>query len=88
MGYRWQINERGVGNIVESRDDYVEGVVYEIDRDNGRQLDRNEGVGRGYYKAEYLPIQFTQLQDHGLKTVYVAKKLETTTIPEQDSEEE
>ena len=88
LGYRWQINERGVGNIIESRDDYVEGVVYEIDRDNRRQLDRNEGVGRGYYKAEDFPIQFTALHDHGLKTGYVAKELEITPIPRQDTEEE
>lgn len=87
-GYRWQINERGVGNIIESRDEYVEGVVYEIDQDNRRQLDRNEGVGRGYYKAEIFPIRFTPLQDHGLKTGYVAKKLGTTAVPSQDSEQE
>ena len=83
-GYRWQINERGVGNIVESSDDYVEGVVYKIDQDNRRQLDRNEGVGRGYYKAESIPIQFTPLQDHGCKTGYVAEELETKTVPKQD----
>ena len=88
LGYRWQINERGVGNIIESHGDYVEGIVYEIDRDSRRQLDRNEGVGRGYYKAENFPIQFTPLQDHGFKTGYVARKLDTTTIPRQDTEEE
>ena len=87
-GYRWQINERGVGNIIESRDEYVEGVIYAIDQDNRRQLDRNEGVGRGYYKAEILPIRFTPLQDHGLKTGYVAKTLGTTTVPSQDGEQE
>lgn len=87
-GYRWQINERGVGNIIESRNNYVEGVVYEIDKDNRRQLDKNEGIGRGYYNAEYLPIQFTPLQDQDLKTRYVAKNLETMTIPRQDVEQE
>ena len=88
VGYRWQINERGVGNIIQSSDDYVEGIVYRIDQDNRRQLDRNEGVGRGYYKAEILPIHFTPLQDHGFKTSYVAKKLETKTVPKQDIRQE
>ena len=87
LGYRWQINERGVGNIIESRDDYVEGVVYRIDQDNRRQLDRNEGVGKGYYRAEIIPIQFTPLQDHGCKTGYVAEELETKEVPKQDIEQ-
>ena len=87
-GYRWQINERGVGNIIESREDYVEGVVYRIDQDNRRQLDRNEGVGRGYYRAEIIPIQFTPLQDRGYKTGYVAEELETKAVPKQDLEQE
>ena len=87
-GYRWQINERGVGNIIESRGNYVEGVVYKIDQDNRRQLDRNEGVGRGYYKAESMPIRFTPLQDHGCKTGYVAGTLETKTVPKPDIEQE
>ena len=88
LGYRWQINERGVGNVIESRDEYVEGVVYKIDRDNRRQLDRNEGVGKGYYKAEKLAIHFTPLQDHGSKTGYVVKILETKTVPKQEIEQQ
>ena len=88
LGYRWQINERGVGNIIESRDEYVEGIIYKIDRDNKRQLDRNEGVGKGYYKAEILAIHFTPLQDHGSKTGHVAKKLETKTVPKQEIDQE
>lgn len=88
LGYRWQINERGVGNIIESRDEYVEGVVYNIDRDNKRQLDRNEGVGKGYYRAEKLGIRFTPLKHHGSKTGYVAKKLETKTVPKQQEIEQ
>ena len=88
LGYRWQINERGVGNIIASRDEYVEGVVYKIDRDNKRQLDRNEGVGKGYYKAETLAIQFTPLQGHGSKTGHVAKTLETKTVAKQGIKQE
>ena len=63
---------------------YVEGIVYKIDQDNRRQLDRNEGVGRGYYKAKSFTIHFTPLQDHGCKTGYVAEELETKTVPKQD----
>ena len=85
LGYRWQINERGVANIVESRSNYVEGVIYEIDKGDRRQLDRNEGVGRGYYSAEYLQVQFTPSVDFGeYKTGYVAKLLKIATIPRHD----
>ena len=88
LGYRWQINERGVANIVESRNDYVEGVIYEIDQGDRRRLDRNEGVGRGYYSAEHLQVQFTPSVDFDtFKTGYVAKRLEIEIIPRHDIEE-
>ena len=84
LGYRWQINERGVANIVEPRNSCVEGIVYWIDRGNRRQLDRNEGVSRGYYEAEHLPVHFTPLEGCDLKTGYVAKNLETMRTPRQE----
>ena len=81
-GWRWQINERGVANIVESPDDYVEGVVYDIDKGNKRQLDRNEGVSKGFYEAVYLPIQFIASRDYrALRTGYVAQTLDNVPMP-------
>lgn len=29
-GYRWQINQRGVANIVQCKGEYVEGLIYQI----------------------------------------------------------
>ncbi|MDI1492928.1 MAG: hypothetical protein OHK93_004711 [Ramalina farinacea] len=81
-GWRWQINERGVANIVESADDYVEGVVYDIDKGNKRQLDRNEGVNKGFYGAAYLPIQFISSREYrAQRTGHVARALANVTVP-------
>ena len=81
-GWRWQINERGVANIVESPNDYVEGVVYDIDKGNKRQLDRNEGVSRGFYSAMYLPIQFTSSREYrAQRTGHMARILEDIPTP-------
>ena len=82
-GYRWQINERGVANIVKSDgDDVVEGLVYEIDANHKRQLDRNEGLTKGYYSDECLEIQFTPLEGGGVET---AKELETARLRREES---
>ena len=84
-GWRWQINERGVGNIIESPDDYVEGVVYDIDKGNRRQLDRNEGVSKGFYSAMEMPIEFIPLSEYrSQKTGYVARMLENVHPCPQD----
>ena len=87
-GYRWQINERGVANVVESDRDCVEGIVYEVNGDDKRRLDRSEGVSRGFYNAEYVPIHFTPSEGCELKTGFMAKKLNSTTLSRQDSEHE
>ena len=88
QGYRWQINERGVANIVESLDEYVEGLVYEIDPGHKRRLDRNEGVAKGFYHDEYLSIQLTRSEYENLKTGFVARSLETAVTQSQNIKQE
>lgn len=75
-GYRWQINQRGVANIVESRGDYVEGLVYQIDANDKRKLNRSEGVALGFYNDEHLHTLLVPLLHCGIKTFHVAKELE------------
>lgn len=75
-GFRWQINQRGVANIVECEGEYVEGLIYQIDAKDKRQLDRNEGVSLGFYNDDYLHTIFSPLPHRGIKTFHVAKELE------------
>ncbi|KAJ6015345.1 AIG2-like family protein [Penicillium herquei] len=76
-GYKWQINQRGVANIVECGENFVEGLVYEIDAKDKRRLDRNEGVTLGLYNAEYLLTLLSPVPPHcGIKTFHVAKELD------------
>ena len=60
-GYRWIITEeRGYANIIESKDDYVLGFVYEISDTDEKRLDGNEGATerQGFkYTKEKLEIQ-------------------------------
>lgn len=52
-GYRWIISARGCANVVESADDEVEGVLFELSRSDEEALDRYEGVAAGmYHKAD------------------------------------
>ncbi|CRL22562.1 Gamma-glutamylcyclotransferase [Penicillium camemberti] len=81
-GYRWQINQRGVANIVESRGDYVEGLVYQIDATDKRKLNRSEGVALGFYNDEHLHAVLVPLLHCGIKTFHVAKELEMDDQPD------
>ncbi|KAK4213457.1 hypothetical protein QBC37DRAFT_422925 [Rhypophila decipiens] len=77
QGYRWQINQRGVANIVEAPSDSVEGLVFSVTAKDERALDRNEGVAKKFYERQDLRIT---LQEHPLrmnqKTSQVARWLE------------
>ncbi|KAI0481568.1 hypothetical protein F4859DRAFT_425170 [Xylaria cf. heliscus] len=57
-GYRWQINERGVANVVQSIDDSVEGLLYLVNAKDERSLDRSEGVAKGFYQKHLLTVAF------------------------------
>ncbi|OAQ59544.1 AIG2-like family domain-containing protein [Pochonia chlamydosporia 170] len=57
-GYRWQINERGVANVVPSADgSCVEGLVYSITPEDEKVLDRSEGVSKGFYDRQTLRVK-------------------------------
>ena len=77
-GYRWQINQRGVANIVESsRHDKVRGLVFEVTRADVRALDRFEGVRSGAYSRENLEVHVTANDALvGKKSAEVAGKLQ------------
>lgn len=58
--YRWQINQRGYANVVQSNGDVVEGLVFSLSKKDEKGLDRNEGVSRKFYDKEYKTIQLLQ----------------------------
>jgi hypothetical protein len=73
-GYRFQINERGVANIVQSASDYVEGFVFSMNRAEKTILDRNEGVKKGFYKPMSPRLRLEDIQKP-IKTVDLAEKM-------------
>ena len=44
--FRWQINQRGYANVVPDHGYWVEGLVFEIDSEDERRLDKSEGVAK------------------------------------------
>jgi hypothetical protein len=74
-GYRWQINQRGVANVIASQEDYVEGLLFSIGEKDEKTLDRNEGVSGGFYEKAELTIE-ARLIESDFKTSYVARKLD------------
>lgn len=65
-GYRWQINQRGVANIVNSPGDTVEGLLYRISPKDEQQLDKSEGVSRGYYQKDYVNVELRPWNKYAL----------------------
>jgi gamma-glutamylcyclotransferase len=49
-GYRWIVSVRGYANVVESKEDEVEGVLFEISQSDEDSLDRHEGISSGSYR--------------------------------------
>ncbi|KAF5989134.1 hypothetical protein FCOIX_171 [Fusarium coicis] len=76
--YRWQINERGVANVVESGSEHsVEGLLYMIGPKDERTLDRNEGVSKDLYQKYLMRVSFEpHLQYANFKTGRLAHLLE------------
>lgn len=86
-GYRWQINQRHVANIVNVTEgfsgvpadqvDVVEGLVFSITDKDRRILDRKEGIKLGVYERVVLNV-FLERHPHFAenKTAYVRDRLQ------------
>lgn len=57
-GYRWQINKRGVANVVPLACAEVEGLVFSVTKNDERALDRFEGVKSGHYQKLGVWLRF------------------------------
>ena len=68
-GYRWIISARGYANVVKSKDDKVEGVLYLISVSDENSLDKDEGVASGAYRKATLRVAGSQGEEEAL--VYV-----------------
>lgn len=86
-GYRWQINQRHVANIVKVTEDFsnvpaeqvdvVEGLVFSITDKDRRILDRKEGIKLGVYERVVLNVlleRHPHFADN--KTAYVRNRLQ------------
>lgn len=100
--YRWMINDRGYANVVEvssaSSSNYknvVFGLVYSLEAEDEKRLDRNEGVPIAYTKED-LECDFWEAKD-GAKVdvskspteskkmlVYIDRKRTTDDKPKEE----
>lgn len=55
-GYRWIVSVRGYANVVESKEDEVEGVLFELSQSDEDSLDRHEGISSGSYRKADLRV--------------------------------
>ncbi|KAJ0117766.1 ig2 family protein [Diaporthe amygdali] len=65
-GHRWQINERGVANVVRTgrQRDAVEGLVYAISPSDEERLDRYEGVSKELYEKVEAKVDFESVREN------------------------
>ncbi|KAE8353139.1 hypothetical protein BDV28DRAFT_113075 [Aspergillus coremiiformis] len=89
-GYRFQINERGVANVIPSipgEPSCVEGILFAVTSGDITTLDRSEGVAQRFYDKVRLPVQVEPLAIDALKstkTLFAARELELlNSSPEQ-----
>ncbi len=55
-GFRWIISTRGYANVVEAKEDEVEGVLFEISESDEQFLDKHEGVADGSYQKVEISV--------------------------------
>jgi hypothetical protein len=86
-GYRWQINQRHVANIVRVTEDFssvpagqadvVEGLVFSITDKDRRTLDRKEGIKLGVYERVVLDVLLERHPNFAeKKTAFVRDRLQ------------
>ena len=61
-GYRWLINSRGYANVIQSANDCVIGIVYEISESDEADLDKKEGVAKGSYNKNTMDLSINDAQ--------------------------
>lgn len=74
--YRWQINQRGYANVVQSKGGVVEGLVFRLSKKDEERLDLNEGVSRRLYDKGHEKIQLFQAPRliHNCKVTEIARE--------------
>jgi gamma-glutamylcyclotransferase len=73
--YQWMINERGYANVIPSNGDWVEGLVFEIDSEDERRLDKNEGTAKQLYiSGESGPTAPCYRKDYKTMKIHRAQK--------------
>lgn len=66
--YKWQINSRGGGNVIEgNREDFVEGIVFTVSPSDVRALRHYEGVQRQFYAEREFDIEVERILDTALE---------------------
>lgn len=60
--HRFIINARGVASIVESEGSIVYGLLWEIGETDEKQLDRYEGVAKGFYRKSTVSVGVNEKQ--------------------------
>jgi gamma-glutamylcyclotransferase (GGCT)/AIG2-like uncharacterized protein YtfP len=68
-GYRWIISGRGYANVIKSKDDEVEGVLYLISDSDENSLDKHEGIAWGSYGKATLRVAGPRGEEEAL--IYV-----------------
>lgn len=80
-GFKWFINKRGYANIIPSKNDFVEGIVYKISENDEYNLDIKEGVAKGHYKKRYIDAV---LKESTLNCLVYIDPINATGVPSKE----
>jgi hypothetical protein len=76
--WRWQINTRGVANIVQTSPSDVQGLVFSLTESDERALDRYEGVRQGHYERITVCAQLRPVVS--IATAQLASDMEASNL--------
>lgn len=90
-GYRWQINQRGVANVVrckrsEEPEPVVEGILFTVSSSDIRSLDRSEGISKQFYDKALRWVDVGLLAIpalEGERTALAAERLKGLQVSER-----